>query len=195
MAERTCKVTGCDRDASGKGGGGRGWCPTHYMRWRRHGDPERGGEVIRQHVAGAPCSITRCTKSTVARGYCENHYRRWRRYGEPLAGKPSPGGATADRFWSKVHQTADCWIWTDAPNGAGYGTISVAGVSVMAHRLSWMLDGRDLDPDLQIDHLCRVRLCVRPDHLEQVTAAENLARARAAGEAPGERLGSRSAVV
>lgn len=183
MADRTCKVPDCNRDASGKRGGGRGWCPTHYMRWRRHGDPERGGDVIRQHATGIPCSIATCIKPSVGRGYCENHYRRLRRWGEPLAGRPTPCGPVALRFWSKVIKTDTCWLWTDAPNNSGYGTFSVGAVPVGAHRMSWLLDGRDLDADMQLDHLCRVRLCVRPTHLEQVTAAENLARARAANAA------------
>lgn len=179
MTQRTCNVPSCDRDGSGTKGGGRGWCATHYMRWRRHGDPEHGGPVLRQHATGVPCSLDVCVKPAIGRGYCENHYRRWRRYGEPLAGKPSPGGPVAVRFWSKVVKTDTCWLWTDAPNSTGYGTFSFRSIPVMAHRFSWMLAGLDLDPDLQLDHLCRVRLCVNPAHLEQVTAAENLARARA----------------
>lgn len=81
MPERTCKVHDCDRDASGYSGGGRGWCATHYMRWRRTGDPDTGGAIIRQHATGTSCLIDSCAKPTVARGYCNNHYRRWRRWG------------------------------------------------------------------------------------------------------------------
>lgn len=191
MAERTCAVAGCDRDASGKRGGGRGWCSTHYMRWRRHGDPDHGGDVLRQTGTGQPCDVDDCDRPVIARAYCEGHYRRFRRYGEPLAGRPSPGTPAAHRFWSKVDKTGDCWLWTDAPNSAGYGTFKVDGVTVMAHRFSWMLAGDELDPDLELDHLCRVRLCVRRDHLEQVTGEENKRRARLAQEALDGRLGDR----
>ena len=153
------------------------------MRWRRHGDPEHGGPIVRQHETGVPCSVDDCTLPAVGRGYCERHYRRWRRYGEPLAGRVSPGGDAAQRFESYVARSAECHAWTGAVNSAGYGTFTADGVRVMAHRYAWLLSGQNLDPDLQIDHLCRNRLCVRVDQLEQVTAAENLARARAANRA------------
>lgn len=179
---KACGIAGCDRNADVREvrGAGRGWCPTHYMRWYRHGDPEHGGPLTRQHRKGEPCTAGDCQQPTIARGFCNNHYRRWKRYGEPLAGRPSPGGVVADRFDSKHSKSDGCWMWTDAPNSAGYGTMSVDGIPVMAHRLSWLLAGRTLTPRLQLDHLCRTRLCVNPDHLEEVTAAENLARARAA---------------
>lgn len=184
----TCKVEGCSGPTGYKTGSGLGWCATHYQRHRRHGDPLHGGDVIRQHIKGQPCGVDDCDKLTVARGYCERHYRRLRRYGEPLAGRPSPGGPVADRFWSKVNTdgptSADrpdlgpCALWTDTPNSAGYGTLKVDGASVMAHRMAWLLSGDDLAADLEIDHLCFTRLCVRRSHLEQVTNAENKERAR-----------------
>lgn len=150
-----------------------------------------GGEIIRQHLTGVPCEF--CPKPTVARGMCENHYRRWKKWGDPFGGQIRVGVTVNDRFWSKVNMTEDCWLWTDAPNGAGYGTITIDDETrIMAHRYSWLLAGQSLTPGLQLDHLCRVRLCVRPDHLEEVTAAENLARARGANSG---RVGSGSAVI
>jgi hypothetical protein len=184
MTDRICKADDCDRDATGKRGGGRGWCATHYMRWRRHGDHSRGGPVLRQHSTGEPCQIDSCTRLTIGRSLCENHYRRWKRCGDPLAGRVSPGKLTpAERFWTKITVDACCWMWTDAPNGAGYGTFNAGGgVHVMAHRYSFLLAGNLLTPGLTLDHLCRVPLCVRPDHLEEVTYAENLRRAREAAD-------------
>lgn len=176
MGVRLCKVDGCDRDASGYTGGGRGWCATHYQRWRRHGDPLHGGDVLRQVTRDAVCSIDDCAQPVTARGWCENHYSRWKRHRDPLAGRNPVGMDPAERFWGFVEKSDDCWLWTGAVNGKGYGTFSADGVRHMAHRFAWTLAGRSLTPGLTLDHLCRVQLCVRVDHLEEVTYAENLAR-------------------
>ena len=179
MTKRTCSIDDCDRPI-----GGRGWCQTHCMRWRRHGDPEHGGRVLRQSGTGQPCSIKGCPFPVVAVELCNRHYRRFKRCGDPLGGRPSPGAMTVEeRFWSKVNKTPTCWLWTDTPNNSGYGTFSVKGITEMAHRYSMILAGHVLTDGHTIDHLCRVRLCVNPAHLEEVTYGENLRRA--AGARPG----------
>lgn len=73
-----------------------------------------------------------------------------------------------------------CWLWTGQSNRGGYGLFSewVEGRkrTVPAHRVTFGLF-RDEPPDsLDLDHLCRVRACVNPWHLEPVTRRENLAR-------------------
>ncbi|MCW5951966.1 MAG: HNH endonuclease [Propionibacteriaceae bacterium] len=178
-----CTIAGCSNPI-GTTGGGRGWCGTHYMRWKRTGDPLTGGAVQRQTGTGQPCSVPECIRPVVALDYCERHYRRFKRYGNPTDGGPLIGSLTdEERFWSKVTVTDTCWLWTGAPNGGGYGTFSpTGGPNTMAHRFSYELAGNTLTPGLTIDHLCRVRLCVNPDHLEEVTYDENLRRAREAGD-------------
>lgn len=185
MADRTCSIADCTRSASPYDNGARGWCKTHYMRWRRNGDPEHGGPVQRQTGTGHECPVQGCTEPVVALDLCNRHYRRFKKWGSPTAGGPKPGTvSTEDRFWSKVHKTDTCWLWTDAPNGAGYGTINIKSVPVMAHRFSLALAGHELADGLTVDHLCRVRLCVNPAHLEEVTHGENLRRAREARSRP-----------
>lgn len=71
--------------------------------------------------------------------------------------------------------TEGCWIWQRALSD-GYGSISVGGQSRGVHRVAYELLVEPVDPSLEVDHLCRVRACCNPDHLEPVTTAENQKR-------------------
>lgn len=82
----------------------------------------------------------------------------------------------SQRFWSKVAITPSCWLWTAALSRSGYGTIKVAGKTRRAHVVSFISSGQTLDGSLELDHLCRVRNCVNPAHLQQVTHRENVLR-------------------
>lgn len=82
------------------------------------------------------------------------------------------------RFWAKVEKTEACWLWTGARGRAGYGHFwsTAARQMTTAHRFAYELLVGPIPPGLQIDHLCRNRRCVRPDHLEPVTTRENTFR-------------------
>ena len=79
------------------------------------------------------------------------------------------------RFWSKVNKTATCWLWT-ASTARGYGIFWNGRRKVVAHRISYELFVGFIPNELQLDHLCRVRHCVNPGHLEPVTQQENILR-------------------
>jgi hypothetical protein len=81
-----------------------------------------------------------------------------------------------DRFWPKVDQTDSCWVWQGSYTNQGYGTIRTNRKANLAHRLAYIWCVGPIPDGLTIDHLCRNRGCVRPDHLEPVTAAENVQR-------------------
>jgi len=82
----------------------------------------------------------------------------------------------AGRFWEKVEKTPTCWLWTGAVNGNGYGNFNESGRYVGAHRVAYELVIGPIPADLTLDHLCRVRLCVNPSHLEPVTNGDNVRR-------------------
>ena len=81
-----------------------------------------------------------------------------------------------DRFWSKVVRSDGCWQWTGTISVKGYGRFRLQGRMAAAHRLAYHLAIGPVPQGLQLDHLCRNRGCVRPDHLEAVTARVNLLR-------------------
>ncbi len=103
-----------------------------------------------------------------------------------------------DRFASKVDRCGPvpeyapdlgpCWIWSGFISSDGYGIASIPtgtrGADVWrAHRMFYELLIAPVPKGLVIDHLCRVRHCVNPHHLEPVTNAENLRRGKIARRA------------
>lgn len=89
------------------------------------------------------------------------------------------------RFLNKVHKTTSCWFWIGSTNGVGYGEIRISNKKYYAHRWSYEFYRNVTIPaGMQIDHLCRNRSCVNPDHLEIVTCRENVLRGLAAGPHP-----------
>ena len=79
------------------------------------------------------------------------------------------------RFWPKVQKTKTCWNWTGARNRTGYGAFT-DGTTLRAHRWSYEYFVGPIPCGLVLDHLCRNRLCVNPEHMEPVTNKENIMR-------------------
>lgn len=69
-----------------------------------------------------------------------------------------------------------CWLWTGALSTGGYGMIGNIGGSKYAHRILYEQQFGPIPKGLELDHLCRVRCCVNPAHLEAVTRRENIMR-------------------
>jgi hypothetical protein len=169
MEKRICSIDDCDGSVIG-----RGWCSKHYKRWQVHGDPL---PRVRIPNKSKPCTVEGCERRRNSPNFCTMHDRRMRIYGEPEPRKAT----TAERFWSKVDKTGECWLWTGYIKPNGYASFAPKGSSrnptkLYVHRYSYELAHGDIPADLEIDHTCSVRHCVNPDHLEAVTRAVNLER-------------------
>lgn len=130
------------------------------------------------------CTIEGCQKEAISRGWCRTHYTRWYETGDTALGVRAARRtnyritAPAERVLRRIHIAASgCWEYQGALTH-GYGMIrdSRAGKNMMAHRAVWEHLRSSIPEGYQIDHLCRNKRCVNPDHLEPVTASENTRR-------------------
>jgi hypothetical protein len=82
------------------------------------------------------------------------------------------------RFFDKVDLAPDgCWLWTGAiDETTGYARLGLGRKSIAGHVIAYRLLVGEVPKGLELDHLCRVRHCVNPRHLEPVTRRENLLR-------------------
>ena len=83
-----------------------------------------------------------------------------------------------ERFEAKVTKTGTCWLWGACVRSDGYGWFSVGGRSMAAHRYAYEQYVGPIPDGMALDHLCRVRRCVNPRHLEAVTDRVNILRGR-----------------
>jgi hypothetical protein len=85
----------------------------------------------------------------------------------------------AERLAAKTDRTGECWLWLGAVGTSGYGVMGLERSQRVGyvHRIAYSVVNGAIPEGLHIDHLCRNRLCVRPDHLEAVTQQENNVRA------------------
>lgn len=84
----------------------------------------------------------------------------------------------AERFGDLIspEPNTGCWLWLGSLTCYGYGRLYEKGKTKFAHRMSYEQFRGSIPPNLHIDHLCRVRCCVNPYHLEPVSLAENIRR-------------------
>lgn len=81
-----------------------------------------------------------------------------------------------DRIYAKSIPVTEsgCWIWMGAKQNNGYGHMGYMGKTYLVHRISYEQHVGLIPENMVIDHMCRVRDCVNPDHLQVTTIAENV---------------------
>lgn len=128
---------------------------------------------MQSYPAGAICVVAGCGARPIARWMCNAHYKRLRARGTLDLPEPTP---LVERLMRKVVKTDSCWLWQGAVNRGGYGVIGRgrrgAG-NVLVHRAAYEHFIGVIPNGLHVDHLCCVRNCLNPSHLEAVTKAEN----------------------
>ena len=144
------------------------------------------------------CSVDGCDRTNqttrIVKGMCFMHYKRVWRHGDPNAyfrtGHGSGIPTVMERFWELVDKNGpvpphnptlgQCWVWTGTliKSGwaKGYASLRVGKRPMRVHQYSYLLTKGAVPEGLEIDHHCRTRNCVNPDHLEAVTHLENMRR-------------------
>jgi len=118
------------------------------------------------------CRIEGCGCPVNARQLCNRHYARLHRRGTvELTTLPFE-----QRFWARVQKGDGCWLWTGSCTSEGYGQVQRDRTFLLAHRVAYELLRGPVPDGLTIDHVCRVRNCVNPAHLEPVSSRINILR-------------------
>ena len=124
------------------------------------------------------CALDGCGRVLKSHGYCDTHWKRVQRHGHP--GPAQIGRTVQQRMLALADTTTEsgCWEWLGRRQPSGYGQVwlNEKQRAALAHRVSYETFVGPIPEGLQIDHLCRNRGCIQPEHLEPVTAAENFAR-------------------
>lgn len=126
------------------------------------------------------CAVEGCERDSWARGWCLMHYKRWWKHGDAhLDGRSKRKRDLIDRIADKFLVGDHCWPWIASLDMGGYGQINAGGAKTMmlaAHRVVYEMLKGPIPEGMVIDHLCRNRACVRPDHMEVVTHRTNILR-------------------
>lgn len=126
---------------------------------------------------GMRCQVAGCVNLVWRRAWCCKHYTLWLRHGDPQASRRF-NGSVGERILARLVITETCWFFNGAHDSSGYAHIGNGkrGKHIKVHR--WMYENfkGPIPEGLEPDHLCRVRLCINPDHLEPVTHQENMKR-------------------
>lgn len=150
--------------------------PWIYATPNTPGAANRNGAVDLNNSSSAKLCECGCgqlapisTDTRTERGWVEGEPKRF------VKGHHFHTGQPEYKEQDRGHVTP-CWVWQRSILNTGYGQTSVAGRMEKAHRAVYEREVGPIPEGLVLDHLCKVRSCVRPSHLEPVTQAENVRR-------------------
>jgi hypothetical protein len=130
-----CKIEGCTKRSAG-----RGWCSTHWLRWRKHGDPlyvtPRTEYNVERRIG---CLVDGCDAPHHAHGYCTRHATRFVRYGNPLEPQHQPTGRPLDNdrpTYTAIHRR----LTRTRGKASAYACVDCG-----AEAREWSYDGGDPD--------------------------------------------------
>lgn len=112
-----------------------------------------------------------------------NQYTRGTRAGHPVCYLPGhhPNGQALSPVKYIIDPNSGCWVWQRCKSPEGYAkSIRVDGHAYAPHRFYYEQKYGPIPAGLALDHLCKNRLCVNPDHLQPVTQTQNTRRSRIA---------------
>jgi len=144
------------------------------------------------------CSVDGCARQRYCRSWCKVHYERWQRTGSTLGSprvakaldlkrekRPARASGRHANWQDPVERAlakfeideSGCWVWRGSRFRTGYANIANdPGKTRLAHRVVYEALVGPIPQGLVLDHLCRVRHCINPEHLELVTGLENTRR-------------------
>ena len=154
--------------------------------WKTRGDFTTVLKPGKPRQLGACQATDDCDRPAVARDMCGKHYQRWAKFGDPTVTKLDRDRTVEDRFREKVDKDGPILL-PAVPNWdlAGYGLpapwrdtdpSTSTGKSIGAHRVAYRWFVGEVPYGREIDHLCRVRRCCNPAHLEAVSHQVNVLR-------------------
>ena len=118
------------------------------------------------------CGFTRCERPVHGRGLCKSHGQQLRR-GQYLHELHPAKPTLAEALVLFTDRSGECWQWTGARCGEGYASVTTVDGTTRAHRASYEFYVGPIPQGALIDHKCRNKMCVNPEHLQPATYKQN----------------------
>ncbi len=167
---RTCSFDGCDRTLDRAQ-----FCKGHLQQQRRSGQMKPIKRKASKKVYGVePCDFEGCKNLKRTRQWCGTHWLQ-QREGRKMKKAANNGGVnwTIDLLLAESIKDGECLLFRSHQAGK-YPVINVRGETMSAHRFSYKLaTGEDIT-GVPIHHKCGNTKCIRPDHLQRASHAENI---------------------